>query len=50
MQAKVVDYTEDSTRRFDPSKDVPEAPKFAYAPRGQLRLNHSIPITNTPYA
>ena len=35
---RVVDYTEDSTRRFDPSKDGPEAPKFAYAPHGPIAL------------
>ncbi len=35
---RVVDYTEDSTRRFDPSKDGPEAPKFAYTPPGLIAL------------
>src|SRR5260221_14383382 len=35
---KVVDYTESPTRRFDASKDGPEAPKFAYAHPGALEL------------
>jgi len=35
---KVVDYTESPTRRFDASKDGPEAPKFAYAQPGVLEL------------
>jgi hypothetical protein len=43
----VVEYTEDPTRRFDSSKDGPEAPKFAYAQPGLLRLLPSIPTTDT---
>jgi len=35
---KVVDYTESPTRRFDASKDGPEAPKLAYAQPGPLEL------------
>src|SRR5207245_2578252 len=37
-ELKVLDHTEDSTRRFDASKDGPEVPKLAYVPPGPIAL------------
>ena len=35
---KVIDFTEDPTRRFDASKEGPEPSNFGFAPPGRLAL------------
>ena len=38
QKLKVIDFTEDPTRRFDASKEGPEPSNFGFAPPGRLAL------------